>query len=72
MASSRRGPFLVTWVPCVLLHLDESENALICMMRGERFGIPDAQSGVADGEEEGWEKGKSQEPLNGGHAHSPE
>lgn len=57
---------------CSVLHLDESENALICMMRGERFGIPDAQSGVADGEEEGREKGKSQEPLNGGHAHSPE
>lgn len=57
---------------CSVLYLDESENTLICMMRGERFGIPEAQSGVADGEEEGREKGKRQEQLNGGHAHSPE
>lgn len=27
-------------------------------MVGEEFGVPKAQSGVADGKEEGWEKRK--------------
>lgn len=41
-------------------------------MMGEEFGVPEAQSGVADGEEEGWEKRKETRATKMGIMHIPQ
>lgn len=53
------------------MHLDESENEFICIMMEEEFGVPEAQSGVADGEEEGWEKRNETRATKTGTMHIP-
>lgn len=37
----------------------------------EEFGVPEAQSGVADGEEEGWEKRNKTRATKTGTMHIP-
>nr|KAF6349016.1 hypothetical protein mMyoMyo1_011603 [Myotis myotis] len=38
----RRGALSLTGPLCSVEHLEESENALICMMAGEQCGVPEA------------------------------